>query len=56
MHASALGRHSGMNHTYKRIKQLFYWPGMKQQVEKLMKECEICIKNKIDGTSYVGLL
>ena len=24
MHASALGGHSGMNYTYKRIKQLFY--------------------------------
>ena len=29
---------------------------MKQQVEKRVKECEICTKNKIDGIPYAGLL
>ncbi len=56
MHASSLGEHSGMNHTYKRMKQLFYWPGMKQEVEERVRNCEVCIKNKVDGTPYVGLL
>lgn len=56
MHASSLGGYSGMNHTYKREKQLFYWPGMKQDIERRVKNCEICIKNKVDGTPYAGLL
>uniref|UniRef100_A0A8R7VF59 Reverse transcriptase domain-containing protein n=1 Tax=Triticum urartu TaxID=4572 RepID=A0A8R7VF59_TRIUA len=29
LHASALGGHSGMKATYHRIKQIFYWPGLK---------------------------
>lgn len=38
MHSSALGGHSGQQTTYKRIKQIFYWPGLKQEVEKMVKE------------------
>lgn len=29
---------------------------MKQEIEKKVKECEICIQNKVDGTPYAGLL
>lgn len=56
MHASSLGGHSSITHTYKRAKQLFYWPGMKGNIERRVKVCEVCIKNKVDGTLYAGLL
>ncbi len=56
MHATALGGHSGIDNTYKRLKQLFYWPGMKLDVENRVKDCEVCIKNKVDGIPYAGLL
>lgn len=29
IHNSAFGGHSGITGTYMRLKQLFYWPGMK---------------------------
>ncbi len=38
MHASAVGGHSGIDNTYKRLKQVFYWPGMKSDVEKRVKK------------------
>lgn len=29
LHSSAVGDHSGMKASYHRLKQIFYWPGMK---------------------------
>lgn len=55
-HASSLGGHSGILHTYKRIKHLFYWPGLKQDTNQLVTNCEVCIQNKIDNKPYAGLL
>ncbi len=56
LHASSLGGHSGIDNSYKRIKQLFYWPSMKADIEDMVKNCEVCIQNKVDGTPYAGLL
>lgn len=33
LHDSAVGGHSGIQATYQRIKQLYYWPGLKLAVE-----------------------
>jgi len=41
------GGHLGMNKTYERMKLFITWPGMKQEIENYIKECEICQKNKI---------
>ncbi|XP_020082482.1 uncharacterized protein LOC109706087, partial [Ananas comosus] len=46
LHSSALGAHSGARHTYKRAKQYFYLPGLKQNVEEYTKGCAVCIQNK----------
>ncbi len=56
LHSTAIGGHSGIDNTYRRIKQHFYWPGLKGEVERRVKACEVCIKNKVDGTPYAGLL
>ncbi len=56
MHASALGGHSSIDNTHRRVRQTFYWPRMKQEIEKIARECEVCIRNKVDGTPYAGLL
>ena len=42
MHASAVGGHSGVPVTYRRIKQHFYWPGLKAEVRAFVAECQIC--------------
>ena len=47
MHMKPAGGHLGMNKTYERMKLFVTWPGMKQEIENYIKECEICQKNKI---------
>ncbi len=55
-HNSALGGHSGVLHTYQRIKGHFYWLGMKKQIEEFIKDCAVCAQNKVDTQAYPGLL
>lgn len=45
-HDYALGGHSGDRATYQRLKLLFYWPRMKQEVDEFVKHCVVCQKNK----------
>jgi transposase InsO family protein len=56
LHDSALGGHSGFPVTYRRIKQLFYWKGMKKDIHAYVQTCNICQQAKPDRTSYPGLL
>jgi hypothetical protein len=53
---SELGGHSGEKTTYERIKLLFHWPGLKQQVVEFIKQCPICQINKAEHCKYPGLL
>jgi hypothetical protein len=56
LHASAVGGHSGIPVTLRRVKQLFYWQGLKSTVKKLVSECITCQKEKPDRAKYPGLL
>ena len=47
MHDKPTGGHLGMNRTYDRIKIFTTWPGMKQELEEYIRQCETCQKNKI---------
>jgi hypothetical protein len=38
-HSSSLGGHSGDRVTYKKLKILFQWPGMKGDVNTFIKNC-----------------
>lgn len=55
-HASYFGGHSGIRATYHRIKQLFYWPGLKKQVEHYIRECPTCQITKAEHIHIPGLL
>lgn len=55
-HQSALGGHLGERATYQRIKLIFYWPKLKQDVIDHVKQCPVCQKNKSENTPYPGLL
>jgi hypothetical protein len=55
-HASALGGHSGMQATFQRLKKLFYWQGMKPDVESFVKQCLVCQRAKHELCKYPGLL
>lgn len=38
LHDSTLGGHSGINATYQRVKRMFYWQKMKEEVYKFVKQ------------------
>jgi hypothetical protein len=56
LHTSAIGGHSGVKATYERLKHLFSWKGLRQDVESFVKQCEICQKAKHNQQHPSGLL
>jgi len=56
LHDSAVGGHSGIHATYQRIKQLYYWPGLKLAVEQYVKQCQVCQQAKPLHSKPAGLL
>jgi hypothetical protein len=56
LHASALGGHSGFPVTYRRLKAIFAWPGMKKQVKEFVQSCVTSQQAKPDRVKYPGLL
>lgn len=55
-HTSEVGGHSGERATYQRIKLIFHWHGMKQEVIEFIKQCPVCQLNKSEHTPYPRLL
>jgi hypothetical protein len=56
IHDSSIGGHSGVNTTYRRLKAMFYWPGMKEEVHKYVQSCQICQMTKPELIHTPGLL
>ncbi|TYK29889.1 transposon Tf2-1 polyprotein isoform X1 [Cucumis melo var. makuwa] len=54
-HDSAIGGHSGLLRTYKRIAGELFWEGMKSDIKKHCDECLICQTNKSLALSPAGL-
>jgi hypothetical protein len=42
LHDGPMGGHSGFPVTYRRIKQLFAWAGMKNQIKFYVMNCSVC--------------
>lgn len=55
-HSSPIGGHSGVPVTYRRMKQLFAWRGMKKSVLLFVQSCSICQQAKPDRSKLPGLL
>lgn len=55
-HNSVFGGHSGERATLNRLKLLFYWPNMQQEVKSFVQACPVCQKNKSENLPYPGLL
>ena len=57
-HSTPSGGHSGGEMTYRKIKQSFFWKGLrlKQDVLKFVAECDICQRNKHENVASPGLL
>lgn len=49
-------RHMGYNKTLYQAKLDFCWLGMRKDVKKLMKECQVCQVNKYETSMPAGLL
>lgn len=56
VHNSGVGGHSGFLPTYYRMKQLFIWPNMKEDIQKHIKECSVCQQAKVEHCKTPGLL
>jgi hypothetical protein len=53
-HSTALGGHSGIHPTYLRIKKLFSWRGLKQDVENLLTNVNHVSKPNLRGQTLLG--
>ncbi|GKD47889.1 putative polyprotein, partial [Tanacetum coccineum] len=47
-HSLAIGGHSGVQATSKRLTTYFYWKGLRKMVKEWVKNCDICQRNKSD--------
>ena len=56
LHASPIGGHSGIQATYYRVKNHFFWKGLEQDVETFVKQCDICQHAKHSHDHPAGLL
>ena len=56
LHDSPLGGHLGFPVTYRKIKQIFAWAGMKSAVKEFVANCSVCQQAKSDRSKYPGLL
>jgi hypothetical protein len=48
--------HQGVTRTFDRISRHFYFPGMRKQVETVVRECDICSKSKSNRHAPYGQL
>jgi len=56
LHTSAVGGHSGVPVTCRRVRQLFAWPGLKNDIYEFVTSCPTCQQSKPDRARYPGLL
>src|SRR5215471_11359705 len=42
MHDHPVSAHMAVKATYEKIKERFYWPGMKKNIEDYVKSCDSC--------------
>lgn len=56
IHSSPEAGHVGYHKTLHKAKLDFYWPGMRKDIRRLVKECQVCQVNKSDNAFPAGLL
>lgn len=56
LHSSAVGGHSSIPVTLRKLKQLFSWKGMKLMVHSFVRSCSVCQQAKPDRSRLPGLL
>jgi hypothetical protein len=56
LHDSGLGGHCGMSATYSKVKALFAWPRMKQDIIAYVNNCQVCQQSKAEHSKLPDLL
>ena len=56
LHDSVVGVNSGFQGTYQRIKGLFAWPALKQDIQAYVQACVVCKQAKSEHIKKPGLL
>lgn len=56
LHNSGIWGHSQVRATYHKIKSLFVWPGMKQDIKTYVDKCGVCQQAKSENVKSPGLL
>ena len=47
LHDSLVGEHKGINQTYQKIRERYYWPGMRNDILDYIRKCPECCQKKI---------
>lgn len=55
-HNTPGGGHSGRDATIKKVKSLFTWKGLSQDVKLFVRKCQVCQTAKYDTAAFPGLL
>ncbi|GKC38323.1 reverse transcriptase [Tanacetum coccineum] len=55
-HDKAIGGHSGAHVTMKKLGSLFYWKGLKKMVKQMVRDCDVCQRQKPDLSAYPRLI
>lgn len=55
-HSAAQSGHLGREKTYKRVANLYYWPGMYKDVRNFVRKCENCQLHKVDQRKTAGTM
>jgi len=48
--------HLGINKTYNRLADLYYWPGMKRDALLYVSRCRVCAAHKVDNKQPAGTM
>lgn len=56
VHDTNYGGHPGVNRTYLKLRENWYWPRMVRTIKKYIWDCEACRRNKPRLTKASGLL
>ncbi|KAL7291832.1 hypothetical protein TKK_0014612 [Trichogramma kaykai] len=47
LHSSRIGGHKGMNQTYSKIRERYYWNGMRHDIHNFIRKCPDCQEKKL---------
>jgi hypothetical protein len=56
VHSSSLAGHASYDKTIHRARKYFFWPGMKTDVKRFIRKCDICQRVNVENVSLAGLL